>query len=120
MTELLERMGKGAWGGGALLKDLRAHLRPLIDLQKENDDVYALSPALCVRGRNAERVRRSKLASTYNTFLSKVINQATKSAQGADGTLRHQRLRSLTWRQPSTRCKRGAWRWRASTRSATT
>lgn len=28
-----------------------------------------------------------KLASTYSTFLSKVINQATKSAQGADGPL---------------------------------
>lgn len=37
---LLERMASGAWGGGVLLKELRAHLRPLIDLQKENDDVY--------------------------------------------------------------------------------
>lgn len=37
---LLERMASGTWGGGGLVKELRAHLRPLIDLQKENDDVY--------------------------------------------------------------------------------
>lgn len=37
---LLTRMSGSAWGDGILLKDLRAHLKPLVELEKENADVY--------------------------------------------------------------------------------
>jgi hypothetical protein len=45
---LLERLSSGAWGGGVLVHDIRAHLKPLMDVQKENADMYC-SLALCSR-----------------------------------------------------------------------
>ena len=37
---LLERLRKGAWAGGDLVNDLRKHLAPIVNLDKENEDEY--------------------------------------------------------------------------------